>query len=467
MLVVYDTETTGISTVFDQLLQFAAVLTDDDLVEVDRFEIRCRLLPHVVPSPAALRITRLTPAAITDPALPAWQTAVGCIEERLRAWSPAVFLGWNSLRFDEGLLRQALYQTLRQPFLTTTGGNGRGDIMRMTQAAWRYAPDAVCVPKDHRGLPSFRLDRLAPANGCGAGNAHDAMADVEATLCIARRLRRQAPELWTRLVALAHAPTVQACLDSGEPVVLTEFIYNRPYSRLVVGCGTHPGYDGERAVFDLAFRPDDVVGLEPVELAAVMKRRPRAILPLRATRQPVLMPSELAPEDTGVMRLPTGEIAQRAARIAHDAAFHARVGQALALRARPPAPTEPEVEQRLFERRVDAADADRMRAFHAASWPERAGIADGFGDDRLCVLARRLIWLHCPDGLAPERRLELDRWAADRVLSDDPDVPWRTAAAALREAETLLADTAGPQQAFFADIHDFLEGLADRWAGCL
>ena len=38
----YDTETTGLQTAFDQILQFAAIKTDDDLNELDGFDIRCR-----------------------------------------------------------------------------------------------------------------------------------------------------------------------------------------------------------------------------------------------------------------------------------------------------------------------------------------------------------------------------------------------------------------------------------------
>ena len=43
--VFYDTETTGTETPFDQILQFAAIRTDDALNELERFNIRCRLLP--------------------------------------------------------------------------------------------------------------------------------------------------------------------------------------------------------------------------------------------------------------------------------------------------------------------------------------------------------------------------------------------------------------------------------------
>ena len=51
-LIFYDTETSGLSSAFDQILQFAAIRTDDDLNEIGRFEIRSRLLPYIIPSPA-------------------------------------------------------------------------------------------------------------------------------------------------------------------------------------------------------------------------------------------------------------------------------------------------------------------------------------------------------------------------------------------------------------------------------
>ena len=43
--VFYDTETTGTNTAFDQILQFGAIRTDAELNELERFEVRCQLLP--------------------------------------------------------------------------------------------------------------------------------------------------------------------------------------------------------------------------------------------------------------------------------------------------------------------------------------------------------------------------------------------------------------------------------------
>lgn len=64
-----DTETTGAHTAFDQILQFGAIRTDHELRELERFGIRCRLLPHVVPSPKALLTNGIDVQRLTDPAL--------------------------------------------------------------------------------------------------------------------------------------------------------------------------------------------------------------------------------------------------------------------------------------------------------------------------------------------------------------------------------------------------------------
>ena len=70
MFVFYDTETTGTTIAHDQIVQFAAIRTDAYLNPIERFEVRARLMPHVVPSPSALLVTRITPATLADPTLP-------------------------------------------------------------------------------------------------------------------------------------------------------------------------------------------------------------------------------------------------------------------------------------------------------------------------------------------------------------------------------------------------------------
>ena len=86
--VFYDTETTGTDTAFDQILQFGAIRTDDDLNEIDRFEIRCRLQPHIVPAPMALKVTGIRPGMLLDPVLPSHYEAMRQVHAKLSDWSP-------------------------------------------------------------------------------------------------------------------------------------------------------------------------------------------------------------------------------------------------------------------------------------------------------------------------------------------------------------------------------------------
>jgi exodeoxyribonuclease-1 len=170
----YDTETTGTDTWFDQILQFAAIKTDAEFNEIDRLEIRCRLLPHVVPSPGAMKITAVKAAQLSDISFCSHYEMMRVIRAKLLSWSPATFIGYNSLEFDEDLVRQALYKTLHQPYLTNTNGNARSDAFRMAHACNLFEPNCLAIPVDDSGQQVFKLDRLAPANGFNHDRAHDA-----------------------------------------------------------------------------------------------------------------------------------------------------------------------------------------------------------------------------------------------------------------------------------------------------
>ncbi|MBN4048152.1 hypothetical protein JYU09_01070 [bacterium AH-315-O15] len=224
------TETTGTETAFDQILQFAAIKTDDDLNELDRFNTRCRLLPHVVPSPEAFRVTHVTPAILTDPALPSHYEMMQHIREKVLQWSPATFVGFNSLQFDENLLRQALFQTLHPAYLTNTNGNARSDALRVAHAASTYAPGAMVVPTDDHGGKSFRLERLASANGYEHDEAHEAMADVLATIFLARLIRDRVPDVWQAMDRLTTKNAVKEYVGTESIFSLTEYYYGRAYS---------------------------------------------------------------------------------------------------------------------------------------------------------------------------------------------------------------------------------------------
>ena len=459
--VFYDTETTGTKTAFDQILQFAAIRTDDDLNELDRLNIRCCLLPHIVPSPGALRATRVTPAMLTDPALPSHYETIRQVQAKLLEWSPATFIGFNSLEFDEPLLRQALFQTLHPAYLTNTNGNARSDVMRVAHAVSIYAPDNITVPTDDRGRQTFRLERLAPANGYNHDEAHEAMADVEATIYMARLVQDRALDIWHAMDRASTKNAVKAYVTAQSMFSLTERYFGRTYSWLVAPCGQNPAYDGQLAVFDLYYDPDDYRSLSTKDLIGVLNASPKVIRSLRASSQPIMMSADVAPENVKALSVPADELRRRVAVIQDDKDFHARVGQAQALRFADKEPS-PHIEQRLYDSFLGDADQALMAQFHDVDWSDRVALTGRIEDPRVKAFAHRLIYFERPDLLPADRRAELDAWRAKRALSEDESVPWMTVRKALREADDLLQNAAADERALLGAVKDFLVELAQH-----
>lgn len=461
--VFYDTETTGTETPFDQILQFAAVRTDDTLNVEERFNIRCRLQPHIIPSPKALLITRVTPAMLTDPDLPSHYTMIRQIRDLLLTWSPATFIGFNSLSFDEDLLRQAFFQTLHPPYLTNTNGNARSDVLRIAYATNVYAPGAMVVATDRRGRRVFRLDSLASVNGYVGDDAHEAMADVEATISLARVIRDRAPDIWNVMERATTRNAVVANLRTDTQFTLTESYYGRTYSWLVSPCGQNPNDAGQFSMFDLAFDPDDYRHLSAEDLVAVLNASPKVIRSLRANRQPIIMPADAAPDGTAALRISVGERRRRAESIQDDRDFRARVGQALALRyadrARPAY-----VEQRIYDGFPSAADQTLMEQFHRADWRQRFMLAEEIDDPRISEFARRLIYFEHPEMLPAAHYTELGGWMAERVLAERASVPWMTINKALREVDALLQGANAEDTSFLEAVNGFLCDRAEQVA---
>ena len=395
---------------FDQILQFAAIRTDDSFNKLGRLNVKCRLLPHIVPSPGALRATRVTPAMLTDPALPSHYEAIRQIQTKFLEWSPATFIGFNSLEFDETLLRQALFQTLHPAYLTNTNGNARSDVMRVAYAVSVYASDSIVVPTDGQGRQSFRLEHLAPANGYRHDKAHEAMADVEAAIFMTRLARDRAPVIWRAMNRASTKDAVKAYVAAQSMFSLTERYFGRTYSWLVTPCGQNPNDDGQFAVFDLYYDPDIYRSLSSEELVSVLNASPKVIRALRFNRQPIMMPPDMAPATVRALTLPGNELRRRAAIIQGDQDFRVRVGRAQALRF---ADTEasPHIEKRLYDGFPSATDQRLMAQFHDVDWPDRVTLAERIEDSRVKEFAYRLIYFERPEFAARRQKGCIERMA--------------------------------------------------------
>ena len=453
--VFWDTETTGTHTAFDQILQFGAIRTDHELRELERFDIRCRLLPHVVPSPKALLTNGIDVQRLTDPTLPSHYDMVRSIKAKLDEWSPAIFVGHNSMRFDEHLLRQAFYQTLHPPYLTNTNGNGRMDSLTVLQAAHFLEPDVLTAPASEKGRPTFSLERLAPANGFIHDAAHDAMGDTEATLHLCRLVHERAEGVWSNGVRFARKAAVLDYAQPGEVFAFVGFAYGRAYVRVVTATGPNPERDSDLYVFDLSYDPQDLAALNDDDLRKLLAASPRPVRRLRANAAPCIVPYDDLPAAARV-RLPgVEELGNRAAYIREDADLRERLMVA-ATGDRGESGPSIYVEEQIYDSFTGPEDQALMTAFHQAGWSERAALLGGLADPRLRVLGERLLYTEAPEVMPADG---LTRYRADvarRLLADEGTVPWLALPKAIRETDELLAGSIGDEAALLRGLRNYL-----------
>lgn len=236
-LLFYDFETDGADPQFSRPYQFACVRTDMDLnpipgPEGKGIEFLCRPSDDHLPAPEAVLITGITPQ----------QAAAKGLHEaeffgRIHALcnTPGtISVGWNSLRFDDLLCRWGFWRNFLEPYGHTYAMGCRAwDLIDLTRAAWAMRPEGLMWPLRDDQSPSFRLDQLAPANGIDHGDAHDALADVHATVAFARLLKDAQPKLWNYGLSLCETDQVESLLEPGAMIVhSTTRIPNR------VGCTT-------------------------------------------------------------------------------------------------------------------------------------------------------------------------------------------------------------------------------------
>ncbi len=429
----YDTETTGLDWAFDQIVQFAAVVTDDKFEVLEELDLRCRLQRQILPSPGAMAVTGIGPKASEAAPLSFYELA-GSIRRFIERWTPAVITGFNSIAFDEAMLRGMFYQTLHPIYLTNTGGNCRMDVLRLAHAVAEHRPDAISVPVNAKGKPAFKLGMLIEANGLRLDNAHDALADTRATVALAKFLKSRAPEVWDGLFACRSRHTVDALLAKNDLFFCTDRAFSKP--TILAGKITrHPDNPATLAVFDLSYDPAPYLDVGMEAASALLKSSPRPIRVIRSNALPMIFP--LTP--TRETEIDPQVARERLGRIKAHPTFAKVIAQVLAGKyegAEPPV----YVEQRLYEGFPSPADSRRMEQFHRTPWVGRHNLIWGFEDARLRELAEHLIYSEHPETLPADRRTVLDVWRRQRFLVSD-DVPWLTLAKARSEIEEIRAET--------------------------
>ncbi len=266
----YDFETFGSDPRRDRAAQFAGVRTDEQLKLIgEPLVIYCKPANDFLPAPEACLITGITPQVAMAKGVEEAEF-IRQIHQQFTQPETCV-AGYNSIRFDDELTRQLLYRNFYDPYEREwKRGNSRWDIIDMLRLCAAVRPEGINWPIDNNGNISFRLEKLTEANSISHANAHDALADVLATIAMAELVKQHQPRLYDYIYQLRSKTQVDALLDivNKKPVVHVSSMY--PSSQgclaLVSPLCQHPDDKNGVIVYDLREDPSTWVNLSSEEI---------------------------------------------------------------------------------------------------------------------------------------------------------------------------------------------------------
>lgn len=191
----YDYETFGIDPARDRIAQFAGIRTDMDLETVgDPVVAYCKIPADSLPHPAACAVHNIPPQITLEKGLIEARFAKTVFRE-LNVPETCIS-GYNILDFDEEFTRYLFYRNLLEPYSHQSEKikNSRWDLVNIVRLMWAIRPECISWPINQGGDVTTKLELLTKLNGI-SHEAHDALADVRATISLFKILRKFDPKL--------------------------------------------------------------------------------------------------------------------------------------------------------------------------------------------------------------------------------------------------------------------------------
>lgn len=266
----YDLETFGTHTQHDRIAQFAGVRTNRSFEAVeDPVLLYVKIPADYIPDPLACLVTGITPQQTLKDGVTEYEAVQRIAEEFSRPGTCVV--GYNNIRFDDEFIRNCLYRNLMDPYRREyADGNSRWDIIDLMRAAHDLRPEGMNWPVHENGKPSFRLGDLTKANGIEHEHAHDALADVYATIALAKKLYQVQKDLFLYSYKMRKKQRLKnlIALPELKPLVCTSFQFttSRGCTTLIVPLTADPRNSNNLICFDLQQDPETLITCPPSRL---------------------------------------------------------------------------------------------------------------------------------------------------------------------------------------------------------
>ena len=462
--VFYDLETTGKNRDWSQIIQFGSICTNENLEEVDRFESKCRLKTGIVPEPEALFVNNNSIKELSGLNLSHYEL-IREIKYKFKSWSPAVFIGFNSIKFDEEILRKSFFKSLLESYITQLDGNRRADLLNIVRTNNFYFNDTFKTLINKKGKKSYKLEDLAQANKINH-HAHDAMGDVIATIDIAKIIKSKHVDFWQQCIFNSYKKDVENYIFKNKVFCFNDFNFGHMNAFALTYLCMHPKY-GYIQCFDLTVDPKEIINLQYSDLKKRIKEKPIFVKTIPQNKHPLIFDKNYLFNLEKFKEINFSLFNERANLIQSSEDFKKRLILILNEQAEEKDQQGSQLdilaeESLYFGGFPSYKDKLTMEEFHNVSWDEKYNISNKFEDDRFKYFAQKIIYEESPENLPKDIFNKIHKTIANQILTLD-NVNWFTLPKAYKQLDDLrvkfIENSEDDKLSFLSEINNYLEKM--------
>ena len=432
----YDLETTGIKSREGRIMQFAGQRTDLDLNPIgDSENIFIKLTPDVLPDPEAVLLTGITPQQTLLDGITEFEF-LKYFEKEI-ATPDTIFIGYNTVRFDDEFIRCIHYRNFYDPYeWHWKDGKSRWDLLDLVRMTRALRPDGIEWPFTEDGVPTNRLELITKLNGLDHEHAHDALNDVMASIAVAKMIRDKEPKLFDYLLKMRGKKEIKQFLNANQTFVYSSGKYSNEYLKTAVVQLLHVGDDQQGAiVYDLRHDPTPFISMSPKQLTErwgytkdpdAPERLP--VKTLKYNRCPAICPTGLIKDEAVQKRLGVTleMIETNRAKLAAAPAFRENIVKAQQLMdderlASYEDILDVDAEEQVYSGMYDDHDRNLLRAIRVAEPSTLGEFAADLHDDRLKAMLPRYKARNFTEALTDEERQVWDAYRTERLFAGGDD----------------------------------------------
>ena len=437
----YDTETTGVKELdFLQVIQFAAIQTDESLNEKRTFEQLCSPLPWTLVSPKAVLVNKKSEIFSSEINHYELITNVYKFWKEATSQEPGLFITYNGMRFDEEVMRRQFYWNLYDPYVTNTNGNNRLDLFIKMYVVAHFYKKVFPIPVDGDKI-SLKLEDIARTLNLDVSNAHDALADCIFLKELMRNISTILPNFYKEIL---NTTSKEKLLESLKNNLIHFNCYYVPSSQTT---RTYPftalisNYSLNKyiPIFDLRLEPNEYLELSYSELESIINNPKETPFKRLATNKslPTISLKTLHQDNIEISDLVLYE--KRASIIHKNESFKEKVID-IFNNLEFVSNVKSNIEEQIYSQGFPSSiEKDRFQNFHKAStYEEKSRIIESFDDERFKEFGYRICAQEFVDEIETEKLLQLKNLVHQRFNEEGP---WPNAKSNLEEGRQLLLES--------------------------